>query len=74
VTVSVDGRTCGEFGSPLGQYDASMQLDQFGFTSTDPQPLDTFAAQISCSDADVSITGTIAFNAQNTTPTTVLPL
>ena len=52
-------------------WDGSVTLDQFAFSQT----IDTFAAQITCTNADVSISGTIAFNVQNIIPGAgVLPL
>ena len=67
MTLGVGGQRCGEFGSPHGQYDAALELDQFGWDATNPQPLDTFAGQVSCTDANVAIYGTITLNVVNTT-------
>ncbi len=66
ITVGVGSVHCGYMVS-TGGYDGSLELDQFGWTSTNPQPLDTFAGQVFCSDDNVTIYGTIAFNVVNTT-------
>ena len=63
MTIAVGGQRCGEFQGFVG-WDGSVQLDQFAVSQT----IDTFAAQITCTNADVSISGTIALNVQNTTP------
>jgi hypothetical protein len=60
LNVSVGGQSCGMSEVSSGGW----QVDQFVWSTT----LDTFAAQVSCTDADVSIAGTIAYNVTNTTP------
>jgi len=64
MTIRVGGQSCGEFQQASGGWSGGMQLDQFVWSTT----LDTFAAQIACTNADVSINGTIALNVTNTTP------
>ncbi len=64
LTVTAGGETCGEFQGTSGGYSAQMELDQFVFN----QGISTFAAQFSCSNADITIGGTIAYNMANSTP------
>ncbi len=63
LSVTVGGQTCGKSQGTPG-YTARMELDQFAFN----QGIDTFAAQYSCSNADITITGTVAYNMPNSTP------
>jgi len=63
MTIGVGGQRCGEFQGTVG-WDGSVTLDQYAYS----QSIDTLAAQITCTNDDVSITGTIAYNVQNTTP------
>ena len=71
MTLRVGGKICGEFQTssaniPPGYVGGFFQ-DQFDFTQS-TKTLNRYAAQITCTNSDVSITGTIALNAQNTTP------
>ncbi len=71
MTLRVGGKICGEFQTsaaniPPGYVGGFLQ-DQFDFAQS-TKTLNKYAAQVTCTNSDVSITGTIAFNAQNTTP------
>jgi len=68
MTVSAGGQSCGEFQGISGGYEGGVEVDQFVLNQADPEPIGTVATQVTCANADVSIYGTIAYNAQNTTP------
>ena len=66
-TVSVNGNSCGEFGTngPTTTFD--VELDQFDWTGQSP-PFDAFAAQFDCTNSAYDISGTIAYNIVPTDP------
>ena len=68
MTVHVGNQGCGEFASGAGGYQGQVEVDQFVFTAVSPQPITSVGIQVFCTDADVSISGTIAYNIENTTP------
>ena len=63
VTVTVEGRTCGEFQPQGGSYTAGVEVDQF-----DPSTLQTIGVQITCQNDGVAMAGYVALDVQNTTP------
>ncbi len=64
LTVKVGNQTCGEFQGFAG-YSAALELDQFAFSQ---DSIETFAAQFFCVNANVAISGTIAYKMSNSTP------
>ena len=65
LTVTVAGQTCGEFQATGGGYTSAMEVDQFVFNQG---TISSFAVQYVCSNAQIVISGTIAYRMVNSTP------
>jgi ribosomal protein L24E len=65
LTVTVAGQTCGEFQATGGGYTSAMVVDQFVFNQG---TIGSFAVQYVCSNAQIVISGTIAYRMVNSTP------